>query len=161
MRIREALKHTDPDPPCGSGTLVKSHKEVTKQWKSRYFLLFLLVTGGSRAGSVLVTNVSGCGSGRSKNIGSYGFGSGCGSGSTALVLLLLIITVISSVQAPGVCVRYLPDCLMCRRCGAPTSWCRDRRASLTKSFRDATYCSHHYRSYIKIICVEHEIIGAF
>ncbi len=41
---------TDPsaDPGCpktygsGSGTIVKSHKEVTKQKKSRFFLLFLL-----------------------------------------------------------------------------------------------------------------------
>jgi|LakMenE01Jun11ns_1017448.scaffolds.fasta_scaffold8438066_1 hypothetical protein len=41
---------------------IKSHKEVTKQKKSRFFLLFLLDDG--RIGSVLVTNGSGYGSGR-------------------------------------------------------------------------------------------------
>ncbi len=60
----------DPESPktygaygsgCGSGLLVKSHKKVTKQQKSRFFLLFLLDDGGSGAGSVLVTNGSECG----------------------------------------------------------------------------------------------------
>jgi hypothetical protein len=43
---------------------MKSHKEVTKQKESRFFLLFLLDDGRSR--SVLLTN--GSGSGRPKNI---------------------------------------------------------------------------------------------
>jgi hypothetical protein len=62
----------------------KSHKEVTKQYKPRVFLLFLLDDG---AGSVLLTNGSGCGSGRLKNIryGSFGSRSGCGSGSATLL----------------------------------------------------------------------------
>ncbi len=51
---------------CGSETLVKSHKEVTKQKKSRVFLPFFLDDEGS--GSVLVTNGSRCGSRRPKNI---------------------------------------------------------------------------------------------
>jgi hypothetical protein len=34
---------------------------------------------GSGSGSVLVTNKSGCGSGRPKRYGSYAFGSGSGS----------------------------------------------------------------------------------
>ncbi len=76
-RIREARKHR-----YGSGTLVhshhsskrKSHKEFTKQYRrnqgfSCYFCLMMI-----RSGSVLVTNGSGCGSGRRKNIG-YGSGS--------------------------------------------------------------------------------------
>jgi len=76
------LRLTDPnaDPGCpkpygsyGSGTTVKSY-EVKKQKKSRIFLLFCLMMegsragAGSRAGSLLVTNESGCGSGSFKNI---------------------------------------------------------------------------------------------
>ncbi len=61
---------------CGSGTLVKSHKEVKKHKKSLFSVLFLLVHGrirspsgaGSRAGSILGTNGSGCESGRLKNL---------------------------------------------------------------------------------------------
>ncbi len=54
----------------GSETLVKSHKAVTKYKQSRFFLVFLLDDGGSAAGSrsILVTNGSGCGSRRPKNI---------------------------------------------------------------------------------------------
>ncbi len=52
---------------CGFGTLVhyiilqkeQRHKEVIKQYKSRFFLLFFLMMEGSGAGSVLVTNGSG------------------------------------------------------------------------------------------------------
>jgi hypothetical protein len=48
----------------GSGTQVKSHNEVTKQKKSRFFLLFLLDEGRIRIRIPLfVNNGSGCGSG--------------------------------------------------------------------------------------------------
>ncbi len=78
---------TDPDADpggpktygSGSGILVhlhhsskkKSHKEVTKQKKSRFFLLFLLDDlegSGTGAGSIRVTNGSGCGWAGPKNI---------------------------------------------------------------------------------------------
>ncbi len=52
MRIREARKHTDPTergPNADSEHWCitsffknKSHKEVTKQYKSRFFLLFFI-----------------------------------------------------------------------------------------------------------------------
>jgi hypothetical protein len=42
---------------------IKSQKEVTKQWESRFFILFCLVTG---AGSITLTNGSGSGSRRPK-----------------------------------------------------------------------------------------------
>jgi hypothetical protein len=71
------LMDPDADPggskTYGSGTLVhlchsskiKSHKEVTKQYKSRFFYYFFcLMMEGSETRSVLVTNGSGCGSGR-------------------------------------------------------------------------------------------------
>jgi hypothetical protein len=57
---------------CGSGMpknirilrikiLVQSHKEATKQEKSRFCLMMEGSGAGSRAGSILVTNGSGCG----------------------------------------------------------------------------------------------------
>ncbi len=55
---------------------IKSRKEVTKQQKSRFFLIFfcLLMTGSvSGAGSVQINYGSGCGSRRPKN-------QSCGSG---------------------------------------------------------------------------------
>jgi hypothetical protein len=45
---------------------IKSHKEVTKQYESKFFLLFCLKKEGSGAGAVPLTN--GSGSGRPKNI---------------------------------------------------------------------------------------------
>ncbi len=78
VRIRSTdpyLCLTDPDADpggpktygsgCEVGTLVKSHKEVT-----RFFFLFLLDDRRTGAGSVLVTNGSGCGSERLKRYGS-------------------------------------------------------------------------------------------
>jgi hypothetical protein len=35
-------KHPIPDPGSGSATLIKRHKDVTKQYESRFFLLFVL-----------------------------------------------------------------------------------------------------------------------
>jgi hypothetical protein len=72
MRIREAQKHTDPDADPEHWYIYvilrrkKSHKEIPKQWKSRFSLLFCLMMEGS--GTVLVTHGSRCESGRPKNI---------------------------------------------------------------------------------------------
>ncbi len=54
-------------------SLIKSYKEVTKQKKSRFFLLFLLDDGRIRFRTIRIrihTNNDVSGSGRSKNIGS-------------------------------------------------------------------------------------------
>jgi hypothetical protein len=50
MRILEAQKHTDPDPKHWYIYIIKikSHKEVTKQNTSRFFLLILLDVGRIR-----------------------------------------------------------------------------------------------------------------
>jgi hypothetical protein len=56
MRIREAQKHNDLDPDADLDPehwdiyiilffKDKSHKEVAKQWKSRFSLLFLIDDG--------------------------------------------------------------------------------------------------------------------
>ncbi len=44
---------------------IKSHKEVTKQWKSRVLIIFCLLTEGS--GSLQISYGSGCGSRRAKS----------------------------------------------------------------------------------------------
>ncbi len=52
-------------------SMIKSHKEVTKQYgrNQRFSYYFcLMIEGGSGYGSVSLTNGSGCGSGRPKNI---------------------------------------------------------------------------------------------
>ncbi len=54
---------TDPEPEHWQ----KFIKEVTKQKKLGFFFLYFLMLEGSEAGSVHVTNGSGCGSGRLKN----------------------------------------------------------------------------------------------
>ncbi len=46
----------------------KSPKEVTKQWESKFFLLFFLDVEGSGSRSIPLTNGSGSGSRRPKNI---------------------------------------------------------------------------------------------
>ncbi len=71
---------TDPDADpggpktygsCGSGTVVKCHKEVKNSRDQGFPYSFCLMIDGSGAGSVLVTN-------------------GCGSGSTTLVSPLFL-----------------------------------------------------------------------
>ncbi len=60
---------SDPDPAIfvNEGTHlhhsseIKSHKEVTKQYKSRFFLLFLLDDRRSGSGTFPLTNGSGSG----------------------------------------------------------------------------------------------------
>ncbi len=47
---------------------IKSHKKSHKTVEINVFLLFLLMIEGSGAGSIFLTNGSGCGSGRTKNI---------------------------------------------------------------------------------------------
>jgi hypothetical protein len=72
MWIREAQKHMDPSDPnpdaehLHHSSTLKSHKEVTKKKKSRFFLLFLL--DDKWIWIRACDNGSGCGSGRPKNI---------------------------------------------------------------------------------------------
>ncbi len=92
-RIRKAQKHrdfTDPDPdadPEHWERVIKKSQNSINQGFSYYFCLMM---EGAGAGSVLVTNGLGCGSGRPTNIRSCrsGCGCGCGSGSTTLVSLM-------------------------------------------------------------------------
>jgi hypothetical protein len=65
------VKGMDPDPEADPRihlhhfSKIKSHKDVTKQKESMFFLLICSMIG---AGSVSLTNRSGCGLGRPKNI---------------------------------------------------------------------------------------------
>ncbi len=73
MRIQEAQKHTDstdPDPEHWY-KVIKMSQNSRNQGFSFYICLMKEGSGaGSGVGSVLVTNGSGCGSGRPKNIGT-------------------------------------------------------------------------------------------
>ncbi len=110
---------TDPDPRirtdprcpktygsgsgCWTGTLVKSHKEATKQKKLQFLLLFLLDMEGSGAISVLLTSGSGSNPGGPK---TYGPGSGCVSGSPTLFEL-------KKTESQNICV-WLDWSVVCR-----------------------------------------------
>jgi hypothetical protein len=64
---------------------IKRHKEVAKQLKSRFFLLFVVDGRRIRIGSVPLTDLD-PNFGGPKHYGASGFGSGSGSGSTTLLV---------------------------------------------------------------------------
>jgi hypothetical protein len=93
-----------PGPGCVSGTLVHLHHsskikimKKSQNWRNQgfsyYFCLMMEGSGvGPGAESVLVTNGSGCGSGKPKNIRSW-----CESGSATLELLYVFGALLSSL----------------------------------------------------------------
>jgi hypothetical protein len=74
LGIREAQKHTDPTDPDSkqwniyNSSKIKSLKTLQNSRNQDFSYYFCLMMEGSGAGSVLVTNGSGCGSGRPQNI---------------------------------------------------------------------------------------------
>ncbi len=76
MQIREAQKHTDPDPEHWYIYIILRRKKVIR--KSRFSLLFLLYDGRIRIRLMDPDANPG---------GPKTFGSGCGSGSTKLLPL--------------------------------------------------------------------------
>ncbi len=102
MRIREAKNHPmdpDPDPDADPEHCYKVIKKSQNRRNEGFSYYVCLMMEGSVAGSVHVTNGSGCRSGRPK---TFGF---CGSGSTTLQM----ITGDNTVTYPSVTYLFL-DC---------------------------------------------------